>query len=162
MPQNLPKSPLLVKFLVNGGLLGTVASLLDDDDPPLLGALDAPRRSSGRCPPPSAFRLPACAFSASRPTASQPASPRFVRYWVLLSTLKHPEKTHTYPPPQNVVRDGALQGGLRGRFWPVMTGAMQDPASELRRTLLPRTLVNSVGFPKESLGKGATMEVISR
>jgi hypothetical protein len=29
-----------------------------------------------------------------------------------------------------------------GRFWPYRSGAMQDPANELPRILLPRTWVN--------------------
>src|SRR5215211_2791113 len=35
-----------------------------------------------------------------------------------------------------------LRCGAIGRFWPNRTGAMQDAASELRRTPLPRTPVN--------------------
>src|SRR5215208_5908909 len=48
-----------------------------------------------------------------------------------------------------------LRCGFVGRLWPYRTGAMQDPVSELRRILLPRTSANKPcmrlqGRPRQS------------
>src|SRR5215208_4469109 len=49
-----------------------------------------------------------------------------------------------------------LRCGAVGRFWPYRTGAMQDPASELRRIPLPRTPVNK-GLARSSLRQVARL-----
>src|SRR5215211_9557022 len=45
-------------------------------------------------------------------------------------------KAHIYAAPQRLVMTSTLRCGAMGRFWPYRSGAMNDPASELRRTPL--------------------------
>jgi hypothetical protein len=49
--------------------------------------------------------------------------------------LRLSTQPHLYAAPQHVVSPGPMEGGLRGRFWPVRTGAMQDSGYGLPRTL---------------------------
>src|SRR5215217_2890975 len=49
---------------------------------------------------------------------------------------------YLYAAPQHLVMPLTLRCGAMGRFWPYRSGAMQDPANELRRIPLPRTRVN--------------------
>ena len=52
---------------------------------------------------------------------------------------------HIYPSVLQAVSDGAMQGAWAGVFREYRGEAIQDPGYELRRILIPRTPVNSLG-----------------